>query len=183
MKTKLPPGVIFDPSRHDQPRWYYRKYGKKIRLPHLDDPQFVGSYEFAKKRIEALVENSADPLTKTWKLARRARNGNVYFMRYGSEVKIGFSLDPIARLQQLLISQAEQPTFFMFVKGSRRDEKIIHMRFESQRKNREWFSLDQELETFIAGIAKYGKLEIQNVRGTQNVPQGSEWSAHFEENI
>lgn len=69
----------------------------------------------------------------------------VYFigseLRVGGMVKIGFSLNPDARLRQLQTSSHEQLRIFATVPGGRHLEEKYHRRWKPRRKAGEWFVL------------------------------------------
>lgn len=79
----------------------------------------------------------------------------VYFigseLRVGGMVKIGFSLNPDARLRQLQTSSHERLRIFATVPGGRHLEEKYHRRWKPRRKAGEWFVLG---DCILAEIAR-----------------------------
>jgi hypothetical protein len=69
----------------------------------------------------------------------------VYFigddLRAGRMVKIGFSIDPAARLRQLQTSSPERLRIFATVPGGKSVEEKYHRRWSARRRAGEWFIL------------------------------------------
>lgn len=69
----------------------------------------------------------------------------VYFIgsevRVGAMVKVGFSMNPGARLRQLQVSSPERLRIFATVPGGRHLEQKYHSRWKSRRRAGEWFVL------------------------------------------
>ena len=76
----------------------------------------------------------------------------IYFIQ-GSEtkrIKIGYSVNPKARLQSL--SASEPLTLLKTIPGNAEEEKKLHKRFQHLRRHGEWFEADEELIQFIKSL-------------------------------
>lgn len=80
-------------------------------------------------------------------VGRSTRNGLVYFIRFSDRVKIGFTTDLAARLNDLPYDEV-----LVTVPGTMHDEKALHRRFAEHRVHREWFILVPEITDHIAAI-------------------------------
>jgi len=75
----------------------------------------------------------------------------VYFVRSEGDgsVKIGFSVRPSLRVQQLRTSSPHALILIAIMPGDKRDERALHRRFRSARIHGEWFRPVPELLAFI----------------------------------
>ena len=67
------------------------------------------------------------------------KNGQIYFIRNGDLVKIGFSINPKARLRDLQTSNGNTLELLHVTSGTRSDEASLHRRFKAHRRIGEWF--------------------------------------------
>jgi len=79
--------------------------------------------------------------------------GFIYFMRNSrGQIKIGWtSKDPTERRRSLQTGEADEIILVGWMKGSKRQEGVLHVRFAPWRvrSNSEWFHSSPELEKFI----------------------------------
>jgi hypothetical protein len=78
----------------------------------------------------------------------------VYFVAFGSRVKIGRTTDLDARLKQLQRMNPRKLRLLGYVAGAAAEEAEIHRRFAHLRKHGEWFRLDSDLKAFVRGLAE-----------------------------
>ena len=92
-----------------------------------------------------------------------SRKGLVYFFECGGFIKIGFSIDPEARLRQIQISgngttapqnvNMREAKMLTAAPGSRNDEMALHNRFAATRDEGEWFKKSDELLDYVTGVS------------------------------
>lgn len=75
--------------------------------------------------------------------------GRVYFIRAGSNVKIGFSTQPMDRLQSLQTSHPDKLEILCTIAGSRDTERDMHKRFAKFHVRGEWFRMSSEITAFV----------------------------------
>ena len=80
-------------------------------------------------------------------VAKRAdAHGFVYFIRAGDgPIKIGWALDPIARLKELQVGNPEPLQLLMTLADDGKLESELHRRFAHLRLCGEWFCAEEEL--------------------------------------
>lgn len=103
-----------------------------------------------------IKEYSVSPIEQTLKKEPVKTPCYVYFIpeREGSNVKIGYSKDPIARVKQL---QTGHPTklgldgyfYYEDEEKARIAESNFHHKFSEYRKTGEWFEYSEEIKQFI----------------------------------
>lgn len=93
-----------------------------------------------------------DPVTD------RREAGYVYFMTTRERVKIGFSLQPLTRASQLATGMAEPIDSLVIVRGTRKDERRLHARFDAYRREREWFVISRPIRLSIMRAAAAGRV-------------------------
>lgn len=79
----------------------------------------------------------------------RRVQGRVYFIRAGQHVKIGYSAQPLDRLQALQTSHPDKLEILCTMPGSRETERDMHKRFAKFHVRGEWFKLSSEITAFI----------------------------------
>lgn len=82
---------------------------------------------------------------------RAARRERVYFIRraYDGAFKIGRSVCPEQRFDQLRTASADILTLVATIPGGARKELALHKRFAPYRITREWFASHHELNDFV----------------------------------
>jgi T5orf172 domain len=88
------------------------------------------------------------------KTQRYRQPGYVYFWRQGDAVKIGFTTTIRQRISKLQIGSAERGELLGVMPGSLDVEKFLHWLFRRNRRDGEWFVLDDELTRFIMEHAR-----------------------------
>ncbi|UCI23724.1 GIY-YIG nuclease family protein [Mesorhizobium sp. B2-8-5] len=101
-------------------------------------------------RIAAKKEPASAPI------ANDDARGYVYFLRSGDRIKIGFSTTPLERTSNLRTSMPEDYDLCLILKGTRKDEKRLHSRFGSYRRNGEWFVASRPIRMTIMRSAMAG---------------------------
>lgn len=153
---KTPKYLSRDFDRHGNERWYVRPPGRlKTRLPGGPaHPHFQKAY------AAALLGESPNRARNIGAVrrARKLGSGFVYFLRVGAHVKIGFSRNPVARLEAMSTALTEPITSFVLMPGTMAMEKALHQAVESRRTSGEWYRADGLLIRLIAHAAAYGRL-------------------------
>lgn len=95
----------------------------------------------------------------------------VYFIRWGEYMKIGTSINPERRLDQLFRfnsgtigppAQFGYPELVACIPGNARDERQLHRRFAAHRTTGEWFLLNDELrEAASEAAAQQMSIELE----------------------
>lgn len=73
------------------------------------------------------------------------RAGYVYFLWLGNKVKIGFSVDPFARVAHMRTGFPQAPEAMAAVEGSQADERFLHYRLRKDRLSGEWFHSSRDV--------------------------------------
>ena len=81
----------------------------------------------------------------------KSKEGFVYYIQeeMDGNIKIGWSEDPIKRLQQHQTSNSSELRMLVYVKGSPDYEKEIHRKFQTSKTTGEWFKPDKRLLVHI----------------------------------
>jgi hypothetical protein len=105
----------------------------------------------------------------------RERVGFVYFIVCGELVKIGFSNNPVKRLDNLMTGMPEEVSAFVSVRGTQRDEARLIESFDADRKRGEWFYLTTRLDNLIAQSFRRRRVDFSAgvLRGTKGKPASS----------
>lgn len=72
-----------------------------------------------------------------------------YYPRIGSRVKIGWAKQPSKRLRELQTGCPDPLHVVCIQPGSQQIERLLHVRFDRQRVQGEWFEVDEELQDYI----------------------------------
>jgi hypothetical protein len=75
--------------------------------------------------------------------------GWVYIIRSGDFVKIGYSLNPIERLNSLQVSSPNKMELLWQEPGGLQNEAAYHLRFRAHYERGEWFRYEGELREFL----------------------------------
>ena len=89
---------------------------------------------------------------------RRWRMGAVYFIRAANDrgpVKIGWSSQPIGRLNDLQVSHGHELKILSVIEGTRVDEKALHERFAGFRQRGEWFRVAGAFKTYLRALPRF----------------------------
>ena len=166
MPRPRPPHLHRTVTRHKKIAWYVHVPGRKrVRIR----AEF-GSPEFAEEYAAAVDPNRPAPVGKPPKKSKTSfvvspvfddvppglmtsdRGSEVYFLRCGDRIKIGFSQNVRRRMTELRSGSADDPVLLFTVPGARPLEEYFHKRFEYEHVRREWFSYDGAVKAFIEGV-------------------------------
>ena len=75
--------------------------------------------------------------------------GKCYFIGCGEFVKIGFSINPYARLKELQTGCPLEMAMLGIVSSEKFGEKYLHKLFDGFRERGEWFRIDDKIQDFI----------------------------------
>lgn len=80
--------------------------------------------------------------------------GYVYFLGISNAIKIGYSVNPWARSNEIVC--CEKPELMAVISGTTDDERGLHEKFKEFRMNGEWFKRSEELVNHIMSLrSKY----------------------------
>jgi hypothetical protein len=115
---------------------------------HLSEPlcerHILRVYHSALALIGKTVPAMADVVKRP---NNSATPGHVYFISFGSFIKIGFSTNLQQRLRAL-----PHDELLATIPGTMRDEKLLHRQFAHLRQQGEWFRKDPELLAHIDSL-------------------------------
>lgn len=112
-------------------------------------------YHFAHDHIEQARQHVHGNLQKHGGQPEWLSSGDVYFCRFDSRIKIGFSTQIDIRMSVL-----QPDELLTFAPGSRADESRLHRRFEYARVRGEWFEPVPELIEYIERVKESGRLML-----------------------
>lgn len=128
----LPKYASFEPDRHGNDRWYYRRGTKRIRLGgQPGDETFARTYDAAHQ-------------------AHGKPTKYVYFLRVGSRVKIGTTVNLKIRIAALKCAISRNASLTYAVRGDIRTEQHLHALFAADRLRGEWFRYSDQIKSWIA---------------------------------
>lgn len=131
--SDLPKHASYDPDRHGNDRWYYRRGNLRMRLAgRPGDDLFQRSYDAAHAAYEL-----------------HGRVSYVYFLRVGVRVKIGTSINLKTRVSALRSGIAGKSALTHATLGDRALESQLHYRFKTDRIRGEWFRFSDEIRAWI----------------------------------
>lgn len=160
--SALPKYVMSDLDRHGNTRWYYRRFGRKIRLPRPDEQEF----ECAMKRAAVEIVDLVRPPRRDAR-AMSTRLPMIYFIRHGNKrVKIGRSIEVDRRLSEIRVGLPGKARILYLTPGGADLEGSLHRRFASDRVNGEWFQYSQAIRDWISA----DKLTRQERASNKSVP-------------
>ncbi|TPJ70445.1 MULTISPECIES: GIY-YIG nuclease family protein [unclassified Mesorhizobium] len=138
-------------TRHGKRVYYFRKDGRRIRLP---DPDAAGHAAF-NLAYDAASRGEAIPVVSTQRplpmfSLEMGRPGFVYFLAMGDKVKIGFSTNVGKRLKAIQTACPLPAEIVKIIPGSEQTERYFHAHFAANRINGEWFAMDGHLSTFLS---------------------------------
>lgn len=157
--SALPKYVQHDRDRHGNPRWYYRRHGRRTRLDgRPGDDAFRRSYDI----IDAAHGKPDVPL------AHGGTQSFVYFIRYGNKrIKIGTCVNVRSRLQQLKTGVPGVAIVHYVTPGGRILETELHRMFTDDRISGEWFQFSAPIRDWIrADQEKRRRERGVNIAGT-----------------
>jgi hypothetical protein len=84
---------------------------------------------------------------------QRVKRDEVYFIRSGDAIKIGFTQDVVARLSALQTASSIPLELLASIDGDKAEEARQHRRWRHLRIRGEWFRADEELLRYIRALA------------------------------
>lgn len=127
--------------RHDDGRWYSLDEASSFALTRKDE------IDKARKIGLHVVRRKGT--------GRRTRaKGFVYFIWSDNWIKIGYSLDPFRRVQDLVVGMPTGIRSLGAVPGTSKDEQRLHHALRSYRRHGEWFAaVGPVVQTMLKSIA------------------------------
>ena len=104
-----------------------------------------------KTREKTQPKNPPSPPEELKPEGNKSKEGFVYYIQeeMDGNIKIGWSEDPIKRLQQHQTSNSRELRMLVYVKGSPDYEREIHRKFQTSKTTGEWFKPDKRLLVHI----------------------------------
>lgn len=156
--------VSYDPDRHGNDRWYYRRGTKRLRLNgRPGEKVFSQSYDLAHESYE-----------------QQSKVHHVYFLRIGSRVKIGTTTNVDERIAALMTGMPGKAALSYVTKGGRQLETALHRKFAADRVRGEWFRFSDAIKQWIRDDKALRKADpIANIVGTSGVSLSLGVLSHF----
>lgn len=149
---------------------------RTVRLWHgRGEPAPVELVEIERKANELCADLQEWLLNPDRKV--RGKRGQIYFVRAGANVKIGFSAQVSKRLAQLQTFFPFKLELLLALPGTVITERQLHHRFRSSRTTGEWFRYGAEIEAFIWGRTKRGDASEPPVRITVETSESQRWDS------
>lgn len=143
--SNLPRYVTSDTDRHGNVRYYFRKHGRKIRLPSPRRKSL-----FTRAYVDAATQLGLDLSPSAIQNGNSSSAGwSVYFISASDRVKIGRSRNVARRLQDLRTALPDAQLIFE-LSGGFDLEMALHHLFRSDRIAREWFIFSAKIRRWIA---------------------------------
>ena len=164
--------VINNREKHNENnrRWcrdnkeYYSAIRRKIDRKRIDN---LGD-SYLKKLIAADYNISRTLITKemieakrrvvTKRRAKHVGKGKIYFIKCNSFIKIGFSTNIKKRMRNLKVSNPYPLKCIAWFKGTKSDERDLHVMFEEFHVTGEWFKYNKPIKDYIKLERKRGKI-------------------------
>jgi hypothetical protein len=99
----------------------------------------------------------------------------VYFLRVEDRIKIGFSRRPMSRAAHVATGAPGRMASLVIVRGSRADERQLHLRFAVHRTRGEWFAAARPVLAAMTRSILAGRV-VHDERREQSRPQESDFS-------
>ena len=149
-----PTGPVPKPwYREGTKSWYMTLNGHQIRLGR---DKKMARQKYARIMTEAGQADRLVPPEKRPKPPIEVTEDQrmIYFVQNleNKTIKIGISVDPIARLKSLQNGNAHRLALLGAVRGDLKDERALHRRFKVSRLKGEWFRETPELLAAIAEV-------------------------------
>lgn len=116
--------------------------------------------DVARKRAEWRVQRGGPIKPEAALDAPLTLSGYVYFLWVGGRVKIGFSERPLLRIDSMKTALPVQFDRVAIVKGTKKDERRLHKRFEVQHEKGEWFRATARLNELLVEMLTKGTTDI-----------------------
>ena len=128
----------------------------KEDIDKLDDKYLNKFKEFQdfknrKQKKKTQPKETLSPPEELKPEGNKSKEGFVYYIQeeLDGNIKIGWSDDPIKRLQQHQTSNSRELRMLVYVKGSQEYERQIHSKFQNSKTTGEWFKPDKRLLVHI----------------------------------
>jgi len=145
MLIKLPKYVTCEPDHRGNVRYYYRRYGRRMRLRGVP-----GDDEFWNSLAEVVNKPPAELGTESTNRQNDIKSF-VYFLRFGnSKVKIGTCLNVKSRMQSLRSGIPGKARVYYVTPGGYALERELHKLFAADRITGEWFMYSKAIHDWIA---------------------------------
>lgn len=118
----------------------------RIAFAHV----LMGAERMSAEVVETVAQEAPTP--KRQRVGARrltTAEGYVYFIRFASRIKIGWSANPQVRLRHLPHDEV-----LAIVPGTLKNERQCHLAFAHLRVTGEWFQAESDLLDFIADLPK-----------------------------
>lgn len=158
MKGKIPYYVVKGGRGYWQPTRDMRQLGFMSVACGPDGPKAHAVAAKWNERWEAQSPPKGEALGPTVAPSRDV--GFVYFLKTGRTVKIGFSRDPFSRVRGMSTSLADNVNWMFALKGTRAQEKQLHVRFAAYHQKGEWFRMGEPLERAIRRFLTLGRIDL-----------------------
>jgi hypothetical protein len=127
-------------------------YLEDLRMP-LCDTHVAEVYNSVRGSVFDDLAHDMRTAVAKGSAATRDASGNIYFIRFGNRIKIGFSVQPQVRLGAIPHDEV-----LAVIPGTLADERALHRRFDHLRETlpgkgpgpREWFRIAPDLVQYIA---------------------------------
>jgi hypothetical protein len=106
---------------------------------------FRVSFESRRKPFEVLWKEAAEAVERE----RLARKGDLYFIRAGSAVKIGHTINIVNRLGKMQADNHEELDCILLLRGRGHEEPQWHKQFRHCHIRGEWFRWTDDLERAV----------------------------------
>lgn len=108
-------------------------------------------------------------------LTGRGAVQRVYFIKSGSQIKIGIAVDPVRRMASLQTAQAKRLRLLGTCAGGREKERELHDQFKDARMRGEWFKATPGLMARIAELIDKEERASRRFRERQRIRSGERW--------
>lgn len=133
--------VSYEPDRHGNDRWYYRRGNYRCRLAgRPGDELFEASFAEANTAFE-----------------QKTGVKRVYFLRAGRRIKIGTTANVESRLAALRTSIPTKSFLTHITAGGHAKEAELHRLFSEDRLKGEWFRHSDQIKAWIAADKERNK--------------------------
>ena len=108
-------------------------------------------------------------------LSASSKSGYVYFLRLPTRVKIGFSTNPFTRTGQMKTGLPDQVLSMVAVRGTKAEERKVHLRLAPFRQSGEWFVAAAVVLQEMSRAAVYGSVDPRE--GTSSTERAEQKAA------
>jgi len=123
--------------------------GQSVQRRVSSDAEYAEGMERYKRRRAKEIKRGLRTLEKPSRHKLDFDSTEIYFIECGDFIKIGHSTTPGHRLAGIGTGNPYPIVLLHVVRGTIRDEKLLHEHFAHLRHRGEWFRRDSELIAFI----------------------------------